>query len=284
MLRSRVVLIVVVLSSVALLYSLPRVVVENDGDALEARSQSGSESAPDMPSAPMATDQHHAMAELPDSLLETANNLRNTLISLEDRKKRLIFADSLAGLYRGVGQYDSAAAYLEVKLQVQPSREHLLEAGDLSYEAMGFAMASDRRSAWAEKARAYYEKVLEEEPELPDVRVKVGMTYLSGNNPMAGITMIRQVAEEYPDNVFALYQLGVLSVTTGQYDKAIERLTRLMRLDPSNGEGRFYLGYSYYETGRYEEAEKSFREVLNMEVSPELRETASKYLEQIDNI
>jgi tetratricopeptide (TPR) repeat protein len=281
MVRSRVVLIFIILASVASLYSLPRVVVENEENNLGVGSSANESAAPD--AFEHAEIPHHPGMHVPDSVVAVANKLRMLLFSASNQEKRLIFADSLATLYRNAGAYDSAWMYFDVKVETAASLENLIQAGDASYEAMGFAMDQVRRVRWAERAQGYYNRALEMQADLPDVQVKLGMTHLSGNNPMVGITMIRQVAEKYPENALALYQLGMLSVSTGQYDKAIERFKALLEIDPDNAEGVFYLGYSYFESDRFDEARTRFEQVLKLEVSSELQETARQYLKQINN-
>lgn len=221
---------------------------------------------------------------IPDSVAGTIIILRESLYSLKNQEKRLIFADSLARLFDRIGKYDSAARYYELKTSLFDSFEQNIETAEACYKAMSFAMDGQQRGKWAAKARTYYLKALEEDPDMPDVRVKIGMTYMSGEDPMTGIQILRKVSEEYPDNELALYQLGMLSVTTGQYDRAIERFEELLGLNSDNGEAHFYLGYSYFEKGEHEKARTHFIKVLNLDVSPELNEAAKKYLENINNI
>ena len=44
---------------------------------------------------------------------------------------------------------------------------------------------------------------------------------------MQGIMMLREVLEEDPKNELALFNMGMLSIQSGQYDKAVERLVEL---------------------------------------------------------
>ena len=279
MLRSRLILLVLIAVSVAVLYNLPRVVVDTSESAVN-KSTGNAEA---LIEGNLKQPQAH-LSDIPDSVAGTINILRESLFTLHNQEKRLIFADSLAMLFDQVGKYDSAARYYELKISLLESFEQYLETAEACYKAMSFTMDGRLRGEWAEKARKYYEKVLEEDPDLPDVRVKLGMTYLSGNDPMTGIQILRKVSEEYPENELAIYQLGMLSVTTGQYDRAIERFIELVGLNDENGEAHFYLGYSYFEKGEYEKARAQFEKVLSLDVSTELSETAKKYLENINNI
>ena len=97
-----------------------------------------------------------------------------------------------------------------------------------------------------EKALPYSQKVLDKDPEntmgfLPDLHLKIGLTYAgmiqnssgevaekSGKN---AIKYFESVIEKYPDsNVFetAQYYLGVTYSLTGDFDKSIELLEKLM--------------------------------------------------------
>ena len=281
--RSRLILLVFIVLSTALLYNLPRVVIDNSEKAV-VRASSAVDSGEETHSVSGGMPLQAHASEIPDSLSQTINILRESLFSLQNQEKKLIFADSLAGLFDILSRYDSAAKYYELKSTLLPGFEQYLETADAYYRALSFTLDKNRRFEWAEKARTYYSKVLELNPDLPDIQVRIGMTYMSGEDPMTGIQMMRKVSEEHPDNELAQFELGMLSVTTGQYDKAIERFEKLLRLNEGNGEAHFYLGYCYFEKDEHEKAREQFEKVIKMEVSPELRETAKKYLENINNI
>ena len=69
---------------------------------------------------------------------------------------------------------------------------------------------------------------------------------VNGQDPMRGIMMLREILEEDPDNVEAHWHLGLFSVQSGQYDKALERFKKVIELDPKNfPDAWFYLGRTY---------------------------------------
>jgi cytochrome c-type biogenesis protein CcmH/NrfG len=59
---------------------------------------------------------------------------------------------------------------------------------------------------------------------------------------MEGIQKVRQVTEKDSTNLFAQLVLGHGSVISGQYDKAIDRFERVIRLKPENLEAMVMLG------------------------------------------
>lgn len=108
-----------------------------------------------------------------------------------------------------------------------------------------FAMTHLNRGQ-IDKALPYSQKVLDKDPEnkmglLPDLHLKIGYTYAgmirnsSGEDTVKygknAVKYLQSVVENYPDsNVFesAQYYLGVTYSLTGDFDKSIEVLEKLM--------------------------------------------------------
>lgn len=276
MTKSRIFLFIFILVSTIALYLLPRYVVNNDAN--EVASQSAEN--PQVSSADN-TDEHIHTIQIPDSLLSKIESFYDSYINAENQEKRFIFADSLAKAYKTVGKLDSLAKYSEIRALVEPTLENLLTAGDGYYEAFNFSVEPSKRNALAEKARDYYNRILEEDPSMLDVKSKLAMTYVSGKEPMTGIMMLREVLEKDPGNEMAIYNLGLLAITSGQLDKAIERFEKLWSLNPENPEANFYLGYCLFETGKEQQSRPYFERVKNVG-NRELVLTAEDYLKRIN--
>lgn len=91
-----------------------------------------------------------------------------------------------------------------------------------------------------------------------DLKVDSAVSLVSGSNPMAGIMLLREVLNEDPKHVPALYQLGVFSMQSRQFDKAVERFLQVLSIDPEKHEAHFFLGQAYAALGNKEEAVKRF--------------------------
>ena len=79
-----------------------------------------------------------------------------------------------------------------------------------------------------------------------------------------GIMFGKQQLKDYPDNAVLHHYLGEFYMELEEYDKAIERLSRAVKLDPEREWTRFSLGKCFYLTGRYEEAKKAFKDNLRL--------------------
>lgn len=68
------------------------------------------------------------------------------------------------------------------------------------------------------------------------------------DNPMQGILMLLNLNREHPNHIGVMYQLARFGVQTGQYDKAIGRLNRILELDPDYFQAYCLLTKIYEET------------------------------------
>ncbi len=82
--------------------------------------------------------------------------------------------------------------------------------------------------------------------------------------PMQGILKIREVAEKYPGNVKANFTLGMLSMQTGQYAKAVGRFETVIEQQPENADAWYMLTKSQLNIGDTINAKQSFKKTLTL--------------------
>ncbi|WP_375558854.1 tetratricopeptide repeat protein [Bernardetia sp. OM2101] len=177
-----------------------------------------------------------------------------------------------------ISLFDSAAYYLALEAEENPTLGHNLAAADAYYEASVFAIDPTKASVASEKARKYYELVLKENPQNTDAKAQLAMTYVTTPNPMKGIAMLREIVEQDPNHAKAIENLGLLSVQSGQYDKAVTRFEKLVELKPEDVSAHLYLGVSYKEIGAKEKARKELEFVFDNATDPALKDAAKEYL------
>jgi len=66
-------------------------------------------------------------------------------------------------------------------------------------------------------------------------------------NPMQGILMLVDLNKKYPEDIGVLTNLGRLSLKTGQFDKAVQRLEKVLTLEPNNVDATCMLAKVYEE-------------------------------------
>jgi Flp pilus assembly protein TadD len=132
------------------------------------------------------------------------------------------------------------------------------------------------------KAREFLGKALEANPKLYEAKAKMAMTFMtSGAPPMQGIRMLREVAEDDPKNEFALFSLGMLSIQSQQYDRAVEWLTKLVTVNPKHLQGQVFLGLALANAGETEKAREQFEKAKNMTTDQSVIATIDSYLKDL---
>jgi tetratricopeptide (TPR) repeat protein len=109
----------------------------------------------------------------------------------------------------------------------------------------------------------------EVEGELPSNAdpVDLAVEKVSGPNPMEGILALRALAEGDEPNVDAVVWLGIFGVQSGQFDKARERFSEALSLEPSHAEATWQLAMLDMEEGAYDRAVVGFETVMDQDSS-----------------
>ncbi|GAC1373435.1 MAG: hypothetical protein NVS3B25_10250 [Hymenobacter sp.] len=183
---------------------------------------------------------------------------------------RATVATTLARRYNGVERFDSAGYYLEQVALSKPSAHNWQQAADAYFQAFSFAATDERVKLLGGKARELYAKVLKDEPGNLDAKTNLGMAYMASENPVQGISLLREVLEADPRNEKALYNMGILAVQSNQYDKAVQRFQDLVKVNPKNVNGQFYLGVTLARTGAKEAAKAAFLTAKSLSNDPAL--------------
>jgi outer membrane protein len=251
-----------------LLFQLPKAVVENENTLTANSSDSVASHIQDH-------------SQTPQQVRAGIRQLRTEFAQGTENEKNAIFADSLASLYRTANQFDSAAWFAEEASKFFKTTDTWRKAADNYYQAYTLALDQAKQQVFAAKAREFYEKILEADPEDLDVKTKMAMTYLSSASPMQGIMMLREVLKQDPKNQLALFNMGMLSIQSGQYDRAIERLTELIEVNPEHIQGRLLLGVAWMNSGDKEKARQQFEKVKQMDNDPAVQATVDSYLKDL---
>ena len=267
MLKTRILLIAGSAILIWLIFLLPKVVVDNEA----VLQENGKESSPE-------TSEVHA--QVPPEIQEAIHRLRDQMVERLPKEKNAIFADSLANLYGEAGKFDSAGWFAEEASKFFNTTESWIKAGDHYYQAYTLALEQARQNQLAEKAREFFKKVLDANPKNLEVKTKLAMTYLS-DSPMQGVLMLREVLAEDPKNELALLNMGMLSIQSGQYERAVERLEELININPNHAQGHLLLGIALMNTGNKEGARQQFEKVKQMDKDPAVQATVDSYLKDL---
>ncbi|MCS7005853.1 MAG: tetratricopeptide repeat protein [Cytophagales bacterium] len=259
--RQQWVVLGVALGASIVLWNFPRVVVENDAVAMRSQIDS-------------VTTEHVKMSSEQKNRIDSLKHY----LSTSAYKASL---DSLIAIFQRFQMYDSAGFYAEYVAKRFPSKELFKQAGDLYYEAYTYALNSQKEMHLSEKVREMFQKAQQLGENNPDMQVKIGMTYVNSATPMQGIQMIRDVLAQHPRHRLALLNLGILSMQSGQYEKAIERFETLKTIDSTDVQTRIYLGVCWYKLKKYQQAKQELEIAQTLTQDPQALATIDAYLQPI---
>ncbi|AQG81879.1 tetratricopeptide repeat protein [Spirosoma montaniterrae] len=276
---------IAVLATVGL-FSLPKVVVRNEGKQLSAarggRTTDSLNAAASVGTPDPSQPDRSAMHEKPmtPEQKKQIDVLRAAWASSGESQKEAT-AEKLIAVFRELTRFDSAAFYAGQLATAQPTERNLLRAGDQYFEAYTFAVDEQKTASLGQKTRDFYQKVLAKNPTLLAAKANMAMTFVNTNTPMQGIMLLREVLEQDPTNELALFNLGLLSMRSNQYERAIERFRQILVNNPSSRKAQFYLGISLAEAGQKAEAQKVLAQVKQQEKDPQILAAIREYEERL---
>ncbi|MBP6311630.1 MAG: tetratricopeptide repeat protein [Flavobacteriales bacterium] len=115
-------------------------------------------------------------------------------------------------------------------------------------------------------------------------RTAEAVVLVNGQEPMRGIKMLLEIVKEEPDNVEALWNLGLFSVKSGQYDKALDRFKKVVELDPDGyPDALFYLGRTYATLDSIPQAIASLEKYKSTSQDTAITNGIDRFLLQLKN-
>ena len=192
--------------------------------------------------------------------------------------------DSLGKLWDRFQTPQISSYYYEEIAKSESTEQNWINAAFRYFDAFKMTGDSLKRTYFVNKAIDSYKKVIEINPKNYDAKTDLGVCYAEGSsNPMQGILMLREVAEEAPNHLMAQYNLGVLSVKSGQLDKAVGRFEKVLEIDPTIVDARFLLGKTYMQMGNNAFALRNFETLKKESKNQALVSEVESLISQINN-
>lgn len=215
-----------------------------------------------------STDVNVLLKEAKQNLDQVANN---DILSLE-QQLRLTAADTVAqvevlkrlsGAWFRAGHIAIAGYYAQLIAEKANDEEAWSKAGTTFIICVQRSEEEKVRNYCTEKAVAALQNATSLNPANLAHRINLAVVY--AENPpkedvMRGITMLLDLNKEHPDNVSVLNNLGRLAIKTGQYERAVQRLERVLEVEPGNPMAICLLADAWQGAGDTAKAERFTQE------------------------
>ena len=190
--------------------------------------------------------------------------------------------EALAGYWRdSLKAYEPYAFYTSEAAKLDNSEKKLTFAARLFLDNLRGENDEVKLKWETGEAIDLFNRAIQLNPANDDLHIGLGSCYIYGRGrsgdpqeTMQGIQELLAVVRKDSTNMKAQEMLGVGGIVSGQFDKAVERLKKVVAADPQNAEATAYLADAYAGKGDKAEAVKwyniSKRLVNNVDYSREV--------------
>jgi tetratricopeptide (TPR) repeat protein len=221
-----------------------------------------------------------AKQNLNASLSQQITELEEQLKSAKGSEKGVV-QKQLALKWDDVNQPAPGAFYYEMLAKEDNSYPNWLRAGDLFTDAYQGTKDTLSQPGLIQKAIETYKKALELKPQSLEAKTGLGVAYVSGTpNPMQGISLLLEVVKQDPKNSKANMNLGLFSIKSGQFDKAVSRFKTVIEVNPTP-DAWFYLASAYENLGEKNEAITAYEKSKELAADPALSEYVDRKVQEL---
>ena len=163
----------------------------------------------------------------------------------------------LSGTWFDASAYAMAGYYAEKIAKVRNDAESWSLLGTTCLTGIMKSISEKEKEYCFQKAVPALEVAASLGPENINHRINLALCYAElppDDKPMHGIQLLLGLNEKYPENPAVLTQLGRLAIKTGQFERAVERLTAAVRINPEGTAAQCLLAEALTGAGKTTEA------------------------------
>jgi tetratricopeptide (TPR) repeat protein len=182
--------------------------------------------------------------------------LESAVVRGDVKEQQIKVYQQLAGFWRdSVHFFEPYAYYTGAAAKLENSEKSLTFAARQFLNELKGTNQPAVKQWMADEAKDLFEKALVINPANDSSKIGLGSCYIFGSTAgdpqevMTGIQKILEVARKDSTNMYAQLMLGIGGVVSGQLDKAVERLKKVVGKEPANLEAVFMLAEAYERKG-----------------------------------
>jgi tetratricopeptide (TPR) repeat protein len=226
----------------------------------------------------------HAKEHLSAEQITRLNFLEHSISRGDVKNQQLHIYHQLSRFWSDSARvFEPYAWYTAEAARLENSEKSLTFAAHLFLNNLVDEKDGGVRQWEAMQAKDLFERSLKLDPDNDSSKVGLGAVYLYGNmaSPMQGISMIREVADKDSTNIYAQMTLGQASLVSGQFEKAIERFMKVVRLQPGNLEAVIRIAETYEQMGNKHGAVEWYQKSLPLINVPAIRDEVQKRMNEL---
>jgi tetratricopeptide (TPR) repeat protein len=153
------------------------------------------------------------------------------------------------------------------------------EEGEVYFQ-LGVAF---HESQMPDSAEHYYIKAYQSDPDLAKAHVNLGVLYDGRGDVPRALVEFQVALSIDPDDILALSHAAFMQFLLGMHERADERISRAIELDPESPQPHFYLAIFFWESGIYREALREWERVIDIAPQSDLAARARENIALMQN-
>jgi len=198
-------------------------------------------------------------------------------IALKNNPSNLDIIDSLGYFYGKNALFDSSITYYSMLANKSATHKNSIKLADAYYAAFSVSEGTSKEE-YSLKAQSHYKKIIDIDSSNLDIRAKYAMTLASGSSPMQAVMALRKNLKKDSKHELTLFNLGLLSMQSGQYQKAVDRFETLVKINSNNAQAYYYLGLSLKQLGNKDAAKNMLKKAQEISNDPAINEAVEESL------
>lgn len=226
-----------------------------------------------------------AKKRISPELLLRINTLEHSISRGDVKDQQIKIYEQLAHIWAdSASSFDPYAWYEAESARLENSPKSLNFAAHLFLDNLSRGDNAEKRKWRALQAKDLFERSLKINPDDDSASVGLGACYLFGgisSAPMEGLAKIKKVLDKDSTNVYALMTIARGSLISGQYDKAIDRLKAVNRIQPENIEAIIVLADTYERINDKKNALEWYQKSLKFINRQDIKTEVEKRIEDL---
>ena len=216
------------------------------------------------------------------------SSVASSVVRGDVKEQQIHMYHQLASFWKDtVHMLEPYAFYNGEASKLENSEKSLTFAAQLFLDNCRGAGDEGMRSWMAGEARSLFQRSLLLNPSNDSAKIGLGSAFIFGSpasDPqqlMQGIQQILEVARRDSTNMYAQLMLGIGGVVSGQLDKSIERLQKVVRFEPGNVEAVLTLAEAYERKGDKSDALKWYEASKQLITNPAIIKEIDQHIQTL---
>jgi tetratricopeptide (TPR) repeat protein len=222
--------------------------------------------------------------KLSPELSKSITDIENSCVQTTDKSQKIIGLNTAANFWKDTAQNFKLYAFYNSEVAKLDNSEKNLTFAAQQFLTLLRDEHDEAMLAWeSDEAIRLFQEAIKLNPNNEDLKIGLGSSYVFGKGrngdpqqTMKGIQELLGVVRRDSTNMRAQLVLGIGGYVSGQYDKAISRLTKVIIAQPDNLEAIAFLADTYAAQGNKVDAIKWYNVSKRLANNPE-------YSKEVDN-